>query len=62
MASATAPFSQNPSDTSPENVWVGDSAAKKGILLTRLQGTVFENFILPVIDTKVLLKPNGKTP
>jgi hypothetical protein len=31
-------------------------STSRGILLTRLQGTVFENFILPVIDTSVLLK------
>ncbi len=35
-------------------------STSRGILLSRLQGTVFENFILPVIDISVLLNTGNK--
>lgn len=35
-------------------------STSRGILLTRLQGTVFESFILPVIDISVLLQTSNK--
>ncbi|WP_026768741.1 hypothetical protein [Asinibacterium sp. OR53] len=35
-------------------------STSRGILLTRLQGTALQGFILPVIDANVLLHPNKK--
>jgi len=32
----------------------------RGIILTRTQGTPFDGFILPIIDPKQLILPEGK--